>query len=79
MKKTILLSAIILMAAAGLKAQTYETAVGAKFYTGNGSLGGINIRHSTSEHTALEGSLLFFSGGLGIEGFYQYQCPITSS
>ena len=79
MKKTSLLFAIIFMSAAGLKAQTYETAVGAKFYTGNGSLGGINIRHSTSEHTALEGSLLFFSGGLGIEGLYQYQGPIEGA
>ena len=79
MKKTTLLFAIILLAAAGVKAQTYETAVGAKFYTGNGSLGGINIRHSTSEHTALEGSLLFFSGGLGIEGLYQYQGPIAGA
>ena len=79
MKKITLLLAIIFMAAAGIKAQTYETAVGAKFYTGNGSLGGINIRHSTSEHTALEGSLLFFSGGLGIEGLYQYQGPIEGA
>ena len=79
MKKTTLLFAIILLAAAGIKAQTYSTAVGAKFYTGNGSLGGINIRHSTSEHTALEGSLLFFSGGLGIEGLYQYQGPIAGA
>ena len=73
MKKTTLLFAIIFMAAAATQAQTYETAVGAKFYTGNGSVGGINIRHSTSEHTALEGSLLFYSGGIGLEGLYQYQ------
>jgi len=76
MKKTTLLFAIILLAAAALKAQTYETAVGAKFYTGNGSVGGINIRHSTSEHIALEGSLLFYSGGIGLEGLYQYQGPV---
>jgi hypothetical protein len=56
--------------------QDYETAVGAKFYTGNGSLGGINIRHLTASNTALEGSLLFFSGGLGVEGLYEYQAPI---
>lgn len=79
MKKIILLFAIILMTAAGLKAQTYSTAVGAKFYTGDGSLGGLNIRHLTSDHTALEGSLLFFSGGLGIEGLYEYQGPITGA
>jgi len=79
MKKITLLFAIIFMAVAAVNAQTYETAVGAKFYTGNGSLGGINIRHSTSENTALEGSLLFFSGGLGIEGLYQYQGPIQGA
>ena len=53
MKKITLLFAIIFMAATGLKAQTYETAVGAKFYTGNGSLGGINIKHSTQNYYGL--------------------------
>jgi hypothetical protein len=77
MKKTILLFGIILMAAIGANAQTYETAVGAKFYTGNGSVGGLNIRHSLTENTAVEGSLLFYSGGIGIEGLYQYQAPIA--
>lgn len=78
MKKITFLFAIILIAA-GVKAQTYSTAFGAKFYTGDGSLGGLNIRHLTSGHTALEGSLLFFSGGLGIEGLYEYQGPITGA
>jgi hypothetical protein len=79
MKKTTLLFAIIFMAAAGLKAQTYSTAVGAKFYAGDGTYGGLNIRHSTSEHTALEGSLLFASGAIGLEGLYQYQAPIAGA
>jgi len=79
MKKTTLLFAIILLAVAGANAQTYSTAVGAKFYTGGGSVGGLNIRHSTAEHTALEGSLLFYSGGLGIEGLYEYQAPIEGT
>jgi len=78
MKKTTLLFVIILMVA-GANAQTYSTAVGAKFYTGNGSVGGLNIRHSTAEHTALEGSLLFYSGGIGIEGLYEYQAPIDGA
>ncbi len=77
MKKKILLFGIILMAAIGANAQTYETAVGAKFYTGNGSVGGLNIRHSLTETTAVEGSLLFYSGGIGIEGLYEYQAPIA--
>lgn len=79
MKKINLLFALILFTVAGASAQTYSTAIGAKFYTGNGSVGGINIRHSTAEHTALEGSLLFFSGGVGIEGLYEYQAPIAGA
>lgn len=79
MKKTTLLLAIIFLAVAGAKAQTYSTAVGAKFYTGDGSVGGINIRHSLRVNTALEGSLLFYSGGIGIEGLYEYQAPIEGA
>lgn len=78
MKKTILLSSIIFLAISGLNAQTYSTAVGAKFYAGDGSVGGLNIRHTLNPNTAVEGSLLFFSGGLGLEGLYQYQGPVTS-
>ena len=79
MKKITLLFAIIFIAAASVNAQTYTTAVGAKFYTGNGSVGGLNIRYSNTEHTALEGSLLFYSGGIGLEGLYQYQGPIEGA
>ena len=67
------------LAAFQASAQEYQTAIGAKFYAGSGSVGGINIRHSIAEHTALEGSLLFFSGGVGIEGLYQYQGPINGA
>jgi hypothetical protein len=83
-KASFLFIALLCFAAMGVKAQDsendgtdYETAVGAKFYTGNGSIGGINIRHLTTRNTALEGSLLFFSGGIGVEGLYQYQAPIS--
>ena len=80
MKKVfILLFAFICLAAVGVNAQTYQTGIGAKFYAGEGSIGGINIRHSTAEHTALEGSLLFFNGGLGLEGLYEYQGPINGA
>ncbi|MEO8720788.1 MAG: hypothetical protein ABI297_09565 [Ginsengibacter sp.] len=80
MKKiSLLLFAFIFMAAFNASAQTYQTALGAKFYTGNGSLGGVNIRHSTSANTALEGSLLFFNGGIGLEGLYEYQAPINGA
>ncbi len=79
MKKTSLSLAFIFLALAAVNAQTYKTAIGAKFYTGDGSIGGINIRYSTAQHTALEGSLLFFSGGIGIEGLYQYQGDIAGA
>ncbi|MDQ2720593.1 MAG: hypothetical protein M3Z26_12655 [Bacteroidota bacterium] len=78
MKRVVVLFfAFLSLAATNTNAQTYQTAFGAKFYAGSGSVGGINIRHTTAEHTALEGSLLFFSGGLGVEGLYEYQGPIT--
>lgn len=80
MKKiSFLLFASICLAVVAANAQTYRTALGAKFYTGDGSIGGVNIRHSTAEHTALEGSLLFFNGGIGLEGLYEYQAPINGA
>jgi hypothetical protein len=82
-KASFLCITFIFLVAAGVSAQDsegysqdYQTAVGAKFYTGSGSIGGINIRHLTASNTALEGSLLFFSGGIGVEGLYEYQAPI---
>ncbi len=78
-KVSVFLFAFICLAVAGANAQTYQTALGAKFYTGDGSVGGINIRHATTTNTALEGSLLFFSGGIGVEGLYEYQGPINGA
>ena len=79
-KKILFTFGVIFMTAVAANAQTYQTALGAKFYAGNGSVGGINIRHSNSENTALEGSLLFFNGGgIGIEGLYEYQAPINNA
>ncbi|MGN6533774.1 MAG: hypothetical protein ACTHK0_18685 [Ginsengibacter sp.] len=80
MKKVfVFLFGFIFMGALAASAQTYQTALGAKFYTGDGSIGGVNVRHSTAANTALEGSLLFFNGGIGIEGLYQYQGPISGA
>lgn len=78
-KVSALLFVFVCLAVAGANAQTYQTALGAKFYTGNGSVGGVNIRHSTATNTALEGSLLFFNGGVGFEGLYEYQGPINGA
>lgn len=80
MKKVfVFLVGFLFVAVFAADAQTYQTALGAKFYTGNGSIGGVNVRHSTNEHTALEGSLLFFNGGMGLEGLYQYQGPVSGA
>ncbi len=78
-KVSVILFALLCIAATGVHAQTYKTGIGAKFYVGDGSLGGINIKHSLKQHTALEGSLLFFSGGVGLEGLYEYQGPINGA
>ncbi|MEO8820990.1 MAG: hypothetical protein ABI267_05975 [Ginsengibacter sp.] len=78
-KVLVLLFSLVCFAGAAANAQAYQTALGAKFYTGNGSIGGVNIRHSTAENTALEGSLLFFNGGIGLEGLYEYQAPISGA
>lgn len=80
MKKALVLSlALICFGLSSLQAQTYNTALGAKFYVGNGSLGGINVRHSLAPNTALEGSLLFGSRAIGLEGLYEYQGPINGA
>lgn len=78
-KVSVIFLALFCLGATGLQAQTYRTAIGAKFYVGDGSAGGINIKHSLAEHTALEGSLLFFSGAIGLEGLYEYQGPINGA
>ena len=78
-KNICLIICLYLFGCGGSKCQTYQTSLGAKFYSGNGSIGGVNIRHSTAEHTALEGSLLFFNGGIGLEGLYEYQAPINGA
>lgn len=74
---TFLLFAFICLATTSVNAQTYKTAIGAKFYTGNGSVGGLNIKHSLSSDKAIEGSLLFYNGGIGVEGLYEYQGAIN--
>ncbi len=78
-KLSVLLFAFVCLFVSAVNAQTYQTALGAKFYSGNGSIGGVNVRHSTKANTALEGSLLFFGGGIGFEGLYEYQAPISGA
>ncbi len=58
---------------------TYKTAVGAKAYFGNGSVAGINAKHFMNNSTALEGSLLFKNGFVGLEGIYQWHGKINGA
>lgn len=80
MKKiSVLFVALFCLLAGSAHAQEYTTAVGAKFYVAGGTYGGINIKHSLAEHAALEGSLLFGTGSIGLEGLYEYQGPINGA
>lgn len=90
MKRTLILISIISFAfvmptqaqktgSAGSTGSSYRTAVGAKIYFSNGTTGGINIKHFLNKAAALEGSLLFSSGALGIEGLYEYHGDISGA
>lgn len=77
MKKiSFLIFGLCFLAATQVSAQEYQTGIGAKFYVADGSWGGINVKHSLSSNTALEGSLLFASGAVGLEGLYEFQGAI---
>src|SRR5687767_16007869 len=58
---------------------SYRTALGAKVYFGDGTTGGINIKHFLNNHGALEGSLLFEKGHLGFEGMYDWHADIQGA
>lgn len=75
----LLLTGIYAVSNAQSLGSSYKTAVGGKFYFGDGTLGGINIKHFTNNHSALEGSLLFGSGAVGVEGLYEWHGDIPSA
>lgn len=58
---------------------SYRTALGAKMYFGDGSLGGINIKHFLNNRGALDASLLFERGFLGVEGLYEWHDDINGA
>lgn len=58
---------------------TYRTALGAKIYFGDGSIGGINVKHFINSNGALEGSLLFGRGAMGFEGQYDWHGNIQGA
>ena len=58
---------------------SYRTALGAKIYFGDGSIGGINVKHFLNSNGALEGSLLFARGAMGFEGQYDWHGNIQGA
>ena len=58
---------------------TYRTAIGAKAYFGDGSIGGINIKHFVNANGALEGTLLFRRHFMGIEGLYDWHGAVNGA
>lgn len=58
---------------------TYRTALGAKAYFGDGTTGGINLKHFLNSKGALEASLLFERGHLGVEGLYDWHGDINGA
>jgi hypothetical protein len=58
---------------------SYRTALGAKMYFGDGSTGGINVKHFLNNRGALDASLLFERGFLGVEGLYEWHDNINGA
>lgn len=58
---------------------SYKTAIGAKGYFGDGSIGGFNIKHFIQNNRALEGSLLFRNHVFLIEGLYEWHGDISGA
>jgi len=86
MKKTALTLAVTLCllaltqtASSQATGSTYKTAIGAKAYFGDGSTGGINFKHFLNANGALEASLLFEKGFLGVEGLYDWHGNINNA
>ncbi|WP_153796117.1 hypothetical protein [Foetidibacter luteolus] len=83
MKKTLLVALLTFGLYAVSHAQnmssSYTTAIGAKGYFGDGSIGGLNVKHFLEGNTALEGSLLFKSKTFIAEGLYEWHGNITGA
>lgn len=75
----IVLALVSQNAAAQATGSSYRTALGAKVYFGDGTTGGINIKHFLNSTGALEGSLLFEKGFMGIEGLYDWHQNIQGA
>ena len=57
----------------------YKTAIGAKGYFGDGSIGGINIKHFMNNSNALEGGVYFRSNFVLLEGMYEWHGQVAGA
>ncbi len=86
MKRVFFLLAIICTLTISASAQktsgmgtSYTTAFGGKVYVGNGTFGGLNIKHFVSKSSAVDGSLLFGNDALGLEALYEWHGAISNA
>lgn len=81
MKKQLLAVGIILFLGAGaataqsnVSSQSYETALGVKFYPG-----AVTLKHFIKPDAALEGIGYFWNRGVRVTGLYEFHGPITGA
>ncbi|SIT33142.1 hypothetical protein SAMN05421788_11242 [Filimonas lacunae] len=58
---------------------TYKTALGFKGYFGDGSIGGINVKHFIRQDRAIEGGIYFKSHFVMLEGMYEWHGNINDA
>lgn len=58
---------------------SYRTSLGAKGYFGDGSMGGINVKHFLDSRQAIEPSLLFSDNVVAFEANYEWHGPIVGA
>lgn len=57
----------------------YKTAFGFKGYFGDGSIGGLNVKHFMRNSNALEGGLYFKNHFIMLEGLYEWNGDISGA
>lgn len=58
---------------------SYKTSLGVKGYFGDGSIGGLNLKHFLNSGGAIEASLLFKDGFFALEGIYEWHGNINGA
>jgi hypothetical protein len=82
--KRIIVSLVLIMACyTASNAQNltsgYNTSLGVKGYFGDGSVGGINVKHFFNNTNAIEASLLFREHFVAVESIYEWHGPINGA